>query len=48
VLADHRPVELAPRDRPLRRLQHELAERHRLATESRGDEPYRRVVVYPP
>jgi hypothetical protein len=48
VLESHRPVELAPRERPLRRLQHELAERHRLATESRGDEPYRRVVVYPP
>jgi stage III sporulation protein SpoIIIAA len=48
VLESHRPVELAPRERTLRRLQHELAERHRLATESRGDEPYRRVVVYPP
>jgi hypothetical protein len=48
VLESHRPVELAPRERFLRRLQHELAERHRLVTESRGDEPYRRVVVYPP
>jgi stage III sporulation protein SpoIIIAA len=48
VLESHRPVELAPRERTLRRLQHELAERHRLVTESRGDEPYRRVVVYPP
>jgi hypothetical protein len=44
---DH-PVELAPRNRYLRRLQHELAERHRLGSESRGTEPHRRVVLYPP
>jgi stage III sporulation protein AA len=42
------PVELAPRNRYLRRLQHELAERHRLGSESRGVEPHRRVVLYPP
>ena len=48
VLEQHRPVELAPRGRSLRRLQHQLAERHRLPSESRGEEPYRRVVLFPP
>jgi stage III sporulation protein SpoIIIAA len=42
------PVELGPHERPLRRLQHELAQRSGLATESRGEEPQRRVVIYPP
>lgn len=41
------PVELQPRDRGVRRLQHELVERHGLATVSRGQEPFRRVVVQP-
>ncbi len=41
------PVELQPRDRGARRLQHELVERHGLATTSRGQEPFRRVVVQP-
>ena len=48
VRAGNHPVELAPRNSYLRRLQHELAERHRLGSESRGDEPQRRVVLYPP
>ena len=48
VLDGNHPVELAPRNRYLRRLQHELAERHRLGSKSRGDEPHRRVVLYPP
>jgi stage III sporulation protein AA len=48
VREHNHPVELAPRNRYLRRLQHELAERHRLGSESRGAEPDRRVVLYPP
>jgi stage III sporulation protein SpoIIIAA len=48
VIRNHEPVELAPHERPLRRLQHELAQRSGLATESRGEEPQRRVVIYPP
>jgi predicted RNA-binding protein Jag len=48
VIRNHQPVELAPHDRPLRRLQHERAQRSGLATESRGEEPQRRVVIYPP
>jgi stage III sporulation protein SpoIIIAA len=42
-----RPVELAPQGNYLRRLQHQLVERFGLASESRGEEPYRRVVIYP-
>lgn len=42
-----RAVELAPRGSAVRRLQHELVERAGLSSASRGDEPYRRVVVYP-
>ena len=42
-----RPVELAPQSSFVRRLQHEMVERAGLASTSRGDEPYRRVVVFP-
>lgn len=42
-----RPVELAPQASFVRRLQHELVERFGLSSTSRGDEPYRRVVVFP-
>jgi stage III sporulation protein SpoIIIAA len=42
-----RPVELAPQASFVRRLQHEMVERAGLASTSRGDEPYRRVVVFP-
>ncbi len=40
-------VELTPRHAYLRRLQHQLAERHRLASRSLGEEPGRRVVIHP-
>jgi stage III sporulation protein SpoIIIAA len=40
-------VELAPRNNHLRRLQHQIIERYGLTSESKGDEPYRRVVIYP-
>jgi len=42
-----RAVELTPQGSAVRRLQHELVERAGLSSTSRGDEPYRRVVVYP-
>lgn len=41
------PVELSPRDAPLRRVQHEFVSRCGLMTESKGRKPHRRVVVYP-
>jgi hypothetical protein len=42
-----KPVELTPRNTYLRRLQHQVAERHGLASESKGEGSYRRVVIYP-
>ena len=47
VLDRGHPVELSPQDRGVRRLQHEMIERAGLVSESKGVEPYRRVVVYP-
>ena len=41
------PVELTPRNNHLRRLQHQIVERHGLTSQSKGEEPYRRVVVFP-
>lgn len=41
------PVELAPQDSYVRRLQHELIHDAGLASDSKGREPYRRVVVFP-
>jgi stage III sporulation protein SpoIIIAA len=40
-------VELAPQGSYLRRLQHQLVERSGLVSESRGEDPYRRVVIFP-
>ena len=47
VLEQSQPVELTPQNNYLRRLQHQLAERYGLTTESKGVEPHRRVVIYP-
>ncbi len=41
------PVELSPQNAYIRRLQHQVAERANLVSQSRGREPYRRVRVYP-
>jgi stage III sporulation protein SpoIIIAA len=48
VVDEGRPWELQPRHQHLRRLQHAAATRMGMAAESKGDEPYRRVVLYPP
>jgi len=42
-----RTVELTPRPGYLRRVQHELVERSGLSSTSRGDEPFRHLVVFP-
>jgi len=42
------PVELAPRRSYIRRLQHELVEKHDLMSFSVGDEPSRRLRIVPP
>jgi R3H domain len=47
VLEQAQPVELSPQNNYVRRLQHQLAERYGLTTESKGVEPSRRVVIYP-
>jgi len=47
VLEQSQPIELTPQNNYLRRLQHQLAERYGLTTESKGVEPHRRVVIYP-
>jgi stage III sporulation protein SpoIIIAA len=47
VLDRGHPVELGPRDRYVRGLQHEVVHNAGLTSESKGEEPYRRVVVYP-
>jgi stage III sporulation protein SpoIIIAA len=41
------PVELSPRPGHLRFLQHQVAERYGLISESKGSEPYRRVIIVP-
>ncbi len=47
VLHGSDPVELAPQNAYIRRLQHQMAERANLVSRSRGREPYRRVRLYP-
>jgi stage III sporulation protein SpoIIIAA len=47
AVARRRPVELSPQNAYLRRLQHELVHRFGLVSESKGQEPFRRVVIYP-
>jgi stage III sporulation protein SpoIIIAA len=47
VLDGGRPVELAPQSSFIRRLQHEFVETQGLGSASRGQEPYRRVVIFP-
>jgi stage III sporulation protein SpoIIIAA len=47
VLDAAHPVELSPQESYVRRLQHEVVERAGLVSESKGREPFRRVVIYP-
>ncbi|MFN8533712.1 MAG: R3H domain-containing nucleic acid-binding protein [Dehalococcoidia bacterium] len=46
VLRTEQPIELAPQNAYVRRLQHELAERYQVASESTGREPHRRVRIF--
>jgi stage III sporulation protein SpoIIIAA len=46
VLRQEQPVELAPQNAYIRRLQHQMAEQSNLASRSEGREPYRRVRIY--
>jgi len=47
VVRQAKPIELAPQNAYIRRLQHQMAERANLVSRSRGREPYRRVRLYP-
>ncbi len=47
VIDEGKPVELAPANSYVRRLQHELASRYSLDSTSAGKEPFRRVKILP-
>ncbi len=47
VLAKMQPIELRPQNSYVRRLQHQLIERHNLVSESLGEDPFRRIRVLP-
>ncbi|MGB3570780.1 MAG: R3H domain-containing nucleic acid-binding protein [Phormidesmis sp.] len=47
VIPNSQPVELLPRSPKIRKMQHELAEHYRLKSLSFGDEPNRRLRIYP-
>lgn len=47
VLQKGQPVELLPRSAHIRKMQHELVEHYRLKSTSFGDEPNRRLRIYP-
>jgi stage III sporulation protein SpoIIIAA len=47
VIEHRESVELAPQKPRLRRLQHEFVKRHGLVSKSEGEDPFRRLVVYP-
>jgi hypothetical protein len=47
VMSFGKPVELAPQSAHIRRMQHLLVEQHGLGSESRGEVPWRRVIVLP-
>ena len=47
VMASAQPVELSPQNSYVRRLQHQFIQRYGLLSESKGTDPFRRVVIYP-
>lgn len=47
VIPQGQPVELLPRTAKVRKMQHELIEHYRLRSDSFGDEPNRRLRIYP-
>jgi len=46
VLLDSKPIELMPQTSYVRRMQHQLAEQHRVMSRSTGMEPNRRVLLF--
>lgn len=47
VIPQGQPVELLPRSAKIRKMQHELIEHYRLQSDSFGDDPNRRLRIYP-
>jgi hypothetical protein len=47
VIPSGQPVELLPRSPKVRKMQHELVEHYRLHSDSFGEEPNRRLRIYP-
>jgi stage III sporulation protein SpoIIIAA len=47
VIPKGQPVELLPRSSKVRQMQHELVEHYRLHSDSFGNEPFRRLRIYP-
>lgn len=47
VIPTGQPVELLPRSAKIRKMQHELVEHYRLQSDSFGEEPNRRLRIYP-
>jgi stage III sporulation protein SpoIIIAA len=47
VIPKGQPVELLPRSSQVRKMQHELVEHYRLRSDSFGEEPNRRLRIYP-
>jgi hypothetical protein len=47
VLGEGIPIELAPRQPTLRKMQHRLVTRYHLVAESIGSEPTRHLVIHP-
>jgi stage III sporulation protein SpoIIIAA len=47
VMERSEPVELSPQNAYVRRLQHQMAERANVVSQSKGREPFRRVRLYP-
>jgi stage III sporulation protein SpoIIIAA len=47
VIPTGQPVELLPRSAKVRKMQHELVEHYRLNSDSFGEEPHRRLRIYP-
>lgn len=47
VIPQGQPVELLPRSPKVRKMQHELVEHYRLQSDSFGEEPNRRLRIYP-
>jgi stage III sporulation protein SpoIIIAA len=47
AIENRRPVELSPQPKHIRRMQHLYIERSGMQSESKGQEPMRRVIIYP-